>query len=295
MMRNLVILMIAVFMLVGCSGEKEKKVVAKDNNEVKQLETKEEMKVKPEEVAKVKKEEKMPNVIDDAINWDWDSFRKMWGEPTKKVENENGPGYQYKDFPGLTFIPDENNIVSSVIITNKDVDIYGTKVGQTPTEINKIIAIEPDYSGPNESDQWVVEHQVGETLWAYYTSKDEDKPVESILLFSAEPSSFEEESEESTDSNRPIKVILNVSDVYQDLIGQWKVKVQITSLEQEPITNGTVTIRILETSDPYSLNLETTKTVEFNNVEPGETRNYDIGADLLNQVEKVEIKKALGN
>lgn len=296
-MRKLLMFLVVVIMLVGCSEGNEKKVVVEEENSAEQLKANEGKGEITKEISNESEEESksnIPNVIDEVIYWEWAAFKKIWGEPNHKVDNENGLGYQYKEIPGITFIPDENEIISSVVITNKDVDIYGTSVGQTPDEINKIMEIEPEYSGPNELDQWVLEHRVGETLWAYYTSAGEDKPVESILLYSAEPTIVEESVTESTNSQEPINVILNVSNIFQDLIKQWKVVVQITSLEQEPINNGTVTLKIYETDDPYGYNLGTTKTVEFNNVLPGETREYEIGADLLNQVAKVEIIDAVG-
>ncbi|WP_075983076.1 hypothetical protein [Bacillus massilinigeriensis] len=278
----------AAFVLAGCSDSKE---TSSKSAEDKEAATKEEAQVTIKE-----KKVELPNVIDEIIGWEWEAFKKNWGEPSKEVQVDSGVGYQFAKIPNITIVPDANNYISSVIINNKNADIFGTKVGQTPAEIKQIMekeAILLMSEGEDEMDGgWFIQGQVDYNKVAWYSSDAEDKPVKSILLTVTPTENSEASTREQT--AQPIHVTAQITDIYENLIGQTVVAVQITNLEPRTITTGTVKIKINGTYGSNPVVTGVTETAEFNNVAPGETRNYEF-SNIYEVIDGIEIIDASGN
>ena len=123
---NSALLVVAIsFLLVGCSEESSKTEEPADEA------------VKETIVAEETKKENvvaLPNVIDDIIAWDIEAFKELWGK-AEEIIFEGGENYQFERIPDVTITPDEYGTISSVIINNPDVDVYGSQVGQTPAQV----------------------------------------------------------------------------------------------------------------------------------------------------------------
>lgn len=186
---NSALLVVAIsFLLVGCSEESSKTEEPADEA------------VKETIVAEETKKENvvaLPNVIDDIIAWDIEAFKELWGK-AEGIIFEGGENYQFERIPDVTITPDEYGTISSVIINNPDMDVYGSKVGQTPAEVKKVMdeyGFELLFEGEDEMDGgWFIEYQIDGNKRAMYFSTGETDPVAGILVKMIDTSSEETES-----------------------------------------------------------------------------------------------------
>jgi hypothetical protein len=277
---KLILAMFFAFILASCSEAKETTKQPVDNKS-------EQTKIEEKKVEQIE----LPNVIDEIIGWEWEPFHEKWGK-TQEVQVESGNGYELEKIPDVTIIPNDNGIISSVIIYNKNMDVYGSKVGQTPTDVKKVMddyGFEMISEGEDEMDGgWLVQYQIDENKMAWYTSDGEDKPVKSILITVVE---MEQQETQSEVAGNPIRVNAQITDVSQDLIGQLVCHLQVTNFESETVINGKVKVSIeYVVGGRYDFPLTWNETLEFNNVQSGETKEYNISipADDINGLKNVE-------
>ena len=258
--------------------------------------------VEQKEVGKIE----LPNVIDEIIAWEFEPFKEKWGK-TQEVQVESGNGYQFKSIPGVTIIPNENGIISSVVINNKNMDVYGSKVGQTPAEVKKVMddyGIEMLSEGENEMDGgWLVQYQIDGNKTAWYTSDGEDEPINSILLTMSEfepeqtTSSNEDSNAGSSQSNNygPASLSAFWSGVEQS--GSQEIPVIEVTNEGET-TAEQITVRVtVYYSRESGGSSSTTQSGNLILLSPGETREIKVlnaAAYTIDEVEVLEVQgKAL--
>lgn len=108
-----------------------------------------------------------------------ESVPAEWGEI--KIENN---GFVFSNLNDVIFYTSADTIISGIEIKNKDIDVYGSKVGQTPAEVKAVLG-EPRFNGKNEEGGGsILEFELSDTLSAYYSTPDENGPVSDILLIS---------------------------------------------------------------------------------------------------------------
>ncbi|MEA4902126.1 hypothetical protein [Desulfitobacterium sp.] len=120
-----------------------------------------------------------PPIVPEWMGKTLESAPTEWGEI--KIENN---GFVFSNLKDVIFYTSVDTIISGIEIKNKEIDVYGSKVGQTPAEVKAVIG-EPRFNGKNEEGGGcILEFELGDTLIAFYSSSDENSPVSNILLIS---------------------------------------------------------------------------------------------------------------
>lgn len=128
-----------------------------------------------------------------------ESAPKEWGNPisTDTDLEAEGATTAFRDLKDVTFAVSDDKI-DYIIIKNKDVDVYGSSVGQTPAEVKKALG-NPVTEELGKKD-YFLEYEFTATILssAYYFSSDKDSPVTSISLFTKRPPDAQPDSQQSS-------------------------------------------------------------------------------------------------
>lgn len=226
----------------------------------------------------------LPNIMDEAMLWEWDYFKDQWGA-AQEIELASGTGYHFESIPEVAFVPNDEGLIAAVEIYNGDVDIYGSHVGQTPSEVKQVM---DDYGFLLVSEGedvmnggWLLQYQIDSNKMAWYSAASESEPVYSILVNVLEAEETEAEEMVAQD---PIRVTGQITGVSLDLIGRLAVEVLVTNFEDQTVSTGRVNIGVeYVIGTRYDFPLTMNESFEFNNVQSGESRTFTVyvmGADI---------------
>ena len=121
-----------------------------------------------------------PNVvIAELLGQPLNSTPKEWGNL-----GVVGNGFTFEKLENVIFYTTDNNIISGIEIIDKDIEVYGSKVGQTLDQL-KVVLGDPLSEGVDEeSGGYLLEYEINDAIKGFYSSDDAQSPITNILLLS---------------------------------------------------------------------------------------------------------------